>query len=109
MLGAVLRRAQPLVHHVGDGGQLQQQQVMLDVLPSPPLSLPLSLPQQQGVGEQQQQQQQAEVVAAAATGVLWPDVWQYAVVALRAVMLCRLGLDEDNLQVRFFVVFGVGG
>jgi hypothetical protein len=102
MLGAVLRRAQPLVYHVGDGGQLQQQQVMLDLLPPPPQQQ-----QQQGLGKQQQQQ--AEVVGAAATGVMWPDVWQYAVVALRAVMLCRLGLDEDNLQVRFFVVFGVGG
>jgi hypothetical protein len=59
--------------------------VVLDALPDDQ--------QQQQQGQQQQQQFSRE------TGVSWPDVWQYAVVVLRAVMLCRLGLDEDNVQV----------
>jgi hypothetical protein len=95
MLAAVLRRAQPLVCHVGAGGQLQPQPVLLDVLPP----AQTQQQQQQQLVQQQQQQQQEEAVSVE-MGVNWPDVWQYAVVALRAVVLCRLGLDEDNVQVR---------
>jgi len=84
MLAAVLRRARPSVGQIGLEGQLLPQHVLLDVSP-----------EQQQQGQQGQQQQQQCV----GTGVLWSDVWQYAVVALRAVMLCRLALDEDNAQV----------
>ncbi|KAF8057274.1 Oxsr1 [Scenedesmus sp. PABB004] len=34
-----------------------------------------------------------------ATGVAWAQVWEYAVVVLRAALLCRLGLDDDNAGV----------
>lgn len=81
MLATVLRRAQPLVYHVGPDGDLIPQPVLLDVQ------------------QQQQEQDQEEGQGSSSTGVFWADVWQYAVVALRAVMLCRLGLDEDNAQV----------
>jgi hypothetical protein len=91
MLAVVMRRAQPSVLHVGMDGQLQQQPVLLD--------------------EQQQQQQDADEPGATkqeqhcqqqqqqGTGVHWAQVWEYAVVALRAVLLCRLGLDDEHGQV----------
>jgi hypothetical protein len=86
MLATVLRRAQPSVLHVGMDGQLLQQPVLLEELQQP----------QQGVDSDnlvQQQQQQQD------TGVHWAQVWEYAVVALRAVPLCRLGLDDEHGQV----------
>jgi hypothetical protein len=95
MLAAVLRRAQPNVLHVCGDGHLIQQEVLLEA------ELAVDT-----VNWQQQQAQQGPVAAAAAaavssraTGVLWTQIWEYSVVALRAVLLCRLSLDDDNSQV----------
>jgi hypothetical protein len=89
MLAAVLRRAQPQVQAVGIDGQLQRRRVTLEAAP-PTAAAAAAAAAATDVSDQR---------AGANTCVTWDDVWQYAVVALRAVPLCRLGLDQDNAQV----------
>jgi hypothetical protein len=108
MLAVVLRRAQPSVLHVGQDGQLMQQPVLIEQqqqqqddgsAAEQQHEDPYQQQQQQhqyiGSADQQQQQQQQQQ----STGVHWAQVWEYAIVALRAILLCRLGLDDEHGQV----------